>query len=198
MKTENTRTKILQAALDLLFAKDGAGTRMSDVAKQAGVSRQAVYLHFDNRADLLIAATHYLDEQLDTDTRLAPSRTAHSGAERLNAFVTAWGNYIPEIYGVAKALIAMENTDAAATAAWRKRMQDMREGCEAAISALKNDGALSSCFTPDEATDVLWNLLSVRSWEHGTIICGWSQEKYIKITTVTAHRLFHSDASETT
>jgi len=192
-KTKTTRTKILQATLDLLLAGDGSSTRMSDIAKRAGVSRQAVYLHFDNRADLLIAATQYLDEKLGSDARLAPSRAARTGIERLEAFVLAWGSYIPEIYGAAKAMIAMGATDEAADAAWGKRMQDMREGCEAAIAALESDGTLAPCFTPRDATDILWSLLSIGNWEHGTIACGWNQEKYIKLMTTTARRLFYAD-----
>jgi len=193
IKNKNTRTRILQATLDLLLAQDGTGTRMSDVAKRAGVSRQAVYLHFDNRADLLIATTHYMDDILGSEARLGPSRAAQSGIERLDAFVLAWGSYIPEIYGAAKAMITMSSTDSAAADAWGKRMQDMREGCEAAIVALDSDGTLATCFTADEATDVLWALLSVSSWEHGTITCGWSQEKYIRMTTTVARRLFYQE-----
>jgi AcrR family transcriptional regulator len=196
-KTQNTRAKILQATLDLLFADERASTRMSDVAKRAGVSRQAVYLHFGSRADLLIAATLYLDDQLDTDARLAPSRAAQTGLDRLTAFVAAWGAYIPEIHGVAKALIAMSDTDSAAAAAWDKRMQDMREGCEAAIIALEADGTLAADFTVDEATDVLWTLLSVANWEQNTITSGWSQEKYISMTTTVTRRLFFANPVKT-
>jgi AcrR family transcriptional regulator len=192
-KTENTRAKILQATLDLLLSDDAPGTRMSDVAKRAGVSRQAVYLHFENRADLLIAATLYLDDRLGSDARLAPSRAATSGLERLDAFVRAWGNYIPEIHGAAKAIIAMGATDSAAAAAWDKRMQDMREGCEAAIAALDNDGTLAACFTAKDATDLLWTMLSLANWEHSTLKCGWSQEKYIELTTIMARQLFYAD-----
>ncbi len=192
-KIKNTRATILQATLDLLLAGDGSKTRMSDVAKRAGVSRQAVYLHFENRADLLIAATKHLDEKLGSDTRLAPSRAAQSGIDRLDAFVLAWGSYIPEIYGAAKAMITMSATDEAAKAAWGQRMQDMREGCAAAIIALENDGTLDPCFTTPDATDVLWALLSIGNWEHGTITCGWSQEKYIELMTTTARKLFFAD-----
>ena len=44
---------------------------MSDVAKQAGISRQAVYLHFPSRAELLIATTRYIDQVKDIDGQLA-------------------------------------------------------------------------------------------------------------------------------
>jgi len=193
-----TRTKILQATLDLLLAKTETETRMSDVAKQAGVSRQAVYLHFKNRADLLIAATLFLDEKLGVTTRLHASRTAQSGHERLHAFVSAWASYIPEIYGVAKALIDMSHTDDAAAAAWQQRMQDLREGCAAAITALDNDGTLAPDFNAQDATDMLWTLLSVGNWEHSTVNCGWSQEKYLAMMTLTTRNLFYVQTHRTT
>ena len=54
-----TPARILDAALALL--REGGPVRMSDIAKAAGVSRQAVYLHFPTRAQLLIAAARRLD-----------------------------------------------------------------------------------------------------------------------------------------
>ncbi len=179
-KTEATRTRILQASLDLLEQSGGKGVRVSDIAKRAGLTRQALYLHFANRADLLIATTHYLDQLKGSDARLAKSRAARTGLDRLNAFVAAWGGYIPEIYGCAKALIAMGDGDDAAKATWDKRMQDMREGCRAAVDALNADNNLHPAHDAKMATDILWALLSVQNWERWTHECGWSQEKYIK------------------
>ncbi|MGI9284238.1 MAG: TetR/AcrR family transcriptional regulator [Pseudomonadales bacterium] len=182
MSRENSQTRIniLKAALYLLEADQGSGVRMSDIAKQAGVSRQAVYLHFSTRAQLLIATTQYVDELKGMEKRLASSRSAQSGIERLNAYIEAWGNYIPEIYGIAKALLAMSDSDDAAAKAWQDRMQAMRQGCEAAINALKKDNALSADYSPKQATDILWTMLSVRNWEQLTIQCGWPQKRYIK------------------
>jgi len=186
----NTRNRILKAALQLLENSQGKGVRMTDIAEQAGISRQALYLHFATRAELLIATTLYLDDLNETDKRLAPSRAAQSGKERLDAYIEAWGSYIPEIYGIAKALIAMSDTDQAAHEAWSKRMQDMREGCEAAIHALKTDGCLSADHSVEQATDILWTLLSVRNWEQLTMECGWSQKTYITSLKSLAKRIF--------
>ncbi len=133
--TPDTRTRILSATLDLLVSRDGRGVRMSDVAKRAGVSRQALYLHFESRAKLLIETTYFLDRKLDTNARLHPSRTAETGVERLEAFVTAWCDFVPEIHGLARALMSLAETDKDAADAWALRMQDMREGCAAAIDA---------------------------------------------------------------
>jgi AcrR family transcriptional regulator len=199
MSSENneTRTRILQAAWHLLEASQGKGVRMSDIAKQAELSRQAVYLHFSTRSELLIATTRYIDDVKDVkdvELRLAASRTARSGVDRLNAFIRAWGEYIPEIYGVAKALLAMKDTDEAAESAWNDRMRALRQGCEAAINALESDGALSSEYSAQEAVDILWTMLSVRNWEQLTRECGWSEKKYIEKTQLLSQRILVNDA----
>ena len=176
----DTRTRILVAALGLLVDGKGSLVRMADIAKRAGISRQAVYLHFTTRADLLIAATKHVDDIKNIDGKLARSRKAKTGVERLDAFIDAWGNYIPEIYNIARALIAMSDADVEAAEAWENRTKAVREGCEAAVTALKLDGTLSPDYSISQATDVLWMLLSVQNWEQLTKESGWSQKRYIK------------------
>ncbi|MEM8588637.1 MAG: TetR/AcrR family transcriptional regulator [Pseudomonadota bacterium] len=189
-----TRTRILEAAWRLLESGQAEGVRMADIAREAGISRQAVYLHFPTRAELLVATTLYLDEVKHVDKRLAASRSATTGVERLSAFIEAWGNYIPEIYGMAKALLAMENTDEEAAAAWSDRMQAVRQGCEAAVRALARDGTLTPDRSVEEATDLLWTLLSVRNWEQLVQDCGWSQGQYIETMKELARRSLVRDS----
>lgn len=185
-----TRKKILNSTWKLLESAKCGEVRMTDIAKKAGVSRQALYLHFPARSDLLIATTHHIDEVKNVEQRLAASYSAKTGTERLNAFIEAWGNYIPEIYGVAIALMAMSETDDAAKLAWDDRMQAVRHECEATIQALQKDGTLSPKHSATQATDLLWTILSVRNWEQLIHACGWSQQQYIeKMKAVTAELL---------
>jgi AcrR family transcriptional regulator len=186
----DTRTRILEATVHMLEEHGGRGVRMGDIAKESGVSRQAVYLHFASRTELLNAATKFLDERLEVDRRLAPSRAAKTGVERLALYIEAWGNYIPEIYGVAKALMLAQDTDEAAAAAWQDRMAAMRDGCRAAIDALHADGTLASEWTREKATDVLWTMLTVPNWENLTAECGWSNSEYVERMTTIAERIF--------
>lgn len=191
MSSENieTRTRILEATVSMLEQHGGRGVRMGDIAKESGISRQAVYLHFTSRTDLLVAATRYLDEKLDVDKRLAPSRAA-TGIERLSLYIECWGNYIPDIYGVAKALLLAQDTDEAAAAAWKDRMAAMRDGCRAAIDALHADNKLAPGWTPAQATDALWTMLLVPNWEALTIECGWSTKQYVRWMKTLAKRTF--------
>lgn len=190
MKDEkpSTRDRILNTTLDLLQSGGGGAVRMSDIASKVGISRQALYLHFPNRADLLVAASRHVDAENEIDRRLVPSRTATTGRERLDAWIEAFGNYIPVIHGVASALLAMKDTDKAAMTAWNDRMLAVREGCAAAIDALATDEELTAGMTRDEATDWLWTLLAVRNWEQLCRECSWSQDRYVEVMQQTAAR----------
>lgn len=174
-----TRTRILKSTWRLLERGQGQSVRMSDVAKAAGVSRQAVYLHFASRAELLVATARYLDDVRGLDERLRRYRAATSGVERLEAYVEFWGHYIPEVYGVARALLADRETDKAAATAWDDRMGAVRDSCRNIIEALHSDGTLAPGWYVEEAADFLWTMLSVRTWESLTIECGWTIEQYV-------------------
>ena len=192
MSSENseTRDRILATTVRLLEEHGGRGVRMSDIAKATGISRQAVYLHFSSRADLLTAAILFKGDQLDIAGRLAPSRGAKSGSERLALYIEMWGNFLPEIYGVAKALMVAQDSDDAAAAAGRDRMVAMRDGCRAAIEALEGDGELATGWTRDTAIDALWTMLLVPNWENLTGECGWTNDQYIERMTMMAKRMF--------
>lgn len=184
-KNQDTRTRILDAAWTLLESGGARGVRMSDIAKAAGISRQALYLHFPSRAELLVATTRHVDAAKDVDARLAESRAA-TGPARLDAFVAAWGGYIPEIHGVMRALAAMMETDAEARTAYDDRMAAVRHGCAAAVAALVAGGRLAEHLSEAEATDLLWALLSVETWARLTRDCGWSQGRYVAAMQQTA------------
>jgi AcrR family transcriptional regulator len=169
----------------------GAGVRMSDIAKAAGVSRQAVYLHFDTRADLLTEAARRLDRRLGVDDLLAPSRAATDGESRLAAFVEAWSRLLPGIAPVAGALLAMRAADAEAARAWDDRMAAFRDGCAAAVRALAAEGRLAPIWTEATGTDFLVTLLSVESWLELTRTLGWPPDRY-------AERMTHAAAAALT
>ncbi|MDP2313418.1 MAG: TetR family transcriptional regulator [Pseudomonadota bacterium] len=50
-----TRERLLDAALEVFHARGASGPSLSDIAALAGVTRGAVYVHFENKADLFSA-----------------------------------------------------------------------------------------------------------------------------------------------
>jgi AcrR family transcriptional regulator len=185
-----TRKRILEKTWQLMERKRGREVRIDDVARAAGVSRQAVYLHFGSRAGLLIATVRHVDEVKGVEARLKAVYAATDGPEALNGFVDFWGNYIPEIYGLAKALLAARETDEAAVAAWDDRMGALRQGCHTVIECLARQRKLALPWKIDEAADALWAMLSVSVWENLTLECGWTNRQYINRMKALLKRTF--------
>lgn len=162
---------------------------MSDIAKAAGVSRQAIYLNFESRTDLMVATVQYGDQIHDAATQVQPWRDA-PGVEKLDAWIKFWGNYLPQIFGVAKALMVAKESDEAAAAAWDDRMSDVRNSCHQTIVSVSKAGFLAPPWKVDAATDVLWTMLSVANYEQLTVTANWSTKQYVKHMQLVAHRTF--------
>lgn len=182
-----TRQKILHSTLELLEKSSGGKqVRMSDIAKDAGISRQAVYLHFPTRADLLIAVTYRLDEIYDAPGRLVKPTNAKTGILRLETYIESWFGYLPLIYGVVKAMMDMRDDDEAANEAYNLRMQHIRSACETTILALERENQLQPHLTVEVATDILWTLLSIPVWEQYRFKCGWTARECIQRSQLNA------------
>ena len=63
--TEITRTRVLQAALEAFAASGVRATTLENVARLAGVTRGAVYWHFENKAALEAAIIDQLRRPMD-------------------------------------------------------------------------------------------------------------------------------------
>ena len=73
----------------------------------------------------------------------------------MEAYVEVWGNYIPEIYGIARALLAERESDEAVAAAWDDRMGVVYDACRDIIEKLRRDGTLVPGWPSNEAADLL-------------------------------------------
>ena len=74
-------------------------------------------------------------------------------------------NYIPQIYGLAKAILIAQETVVDAAAAWQVRMKDVRDGCRSVIDSLAAEQALAPQWTPSEAVEMMWTMLLIPNWE---------------------------------
>ena len=197
-KKTDTRTRILEATWRLLEQYRGQGVQMRDIARAAGISRQALYLHFTSRAELMIATIRYVDEVKGLHERLNQLKAAATGIVLLEESVDVWGNYIPEIYGLAKAMLSTRDTDEATAAAWNDSMSCLRDACREIVEALEREGSLAPGWSSDGAVDMLWTMLSIHNWEHLIIDCGWSTSQYITWMKTLLIRCFVEDIANKT
>jgi AcrR family transcriptional regulator len=173
-----TRRRICEAALRLITREGGADITLSEVARAARVSRQALYLHFADRAALLLAVVQYADERRGLDEAIDGLRTAPTGVIALERMVAMQAGMNPGIWPLARVLDAVRRTDAAAEQSWQDRLAHRLEGCRAVAVSLAAEGHLRPDLPIDVATDLLWTMTSLRTWEDLVLQRGWTAEQY--------------------
>jgi len=72
-EAQETRAQILEAAEKAFHKRGVARTTLADIAKLAGVTRGAIYWHFNDKAELVEAMLESLHEPLDALARASES-----------------------------------------------------------------------------------------------------------------------------
>lgn len=115
----DTRTRILAAALDIL--REQAEPSMGTIAARAGLSRQAVYLHFDSRDELLVGVADWANATIGLPERLDQVARAESARTMLGLFVEVAVWHAGQIGPAIRALDRVVETDRALAERWRTR-----------------------------------------------------------------------------
>ena len=178
-KRERTRSRILDSAVKLLVERGYHGVGMEEVARDAGVSRQALYLHFKSKVELLVAMARYSDGMIKVPELVRQSDEAPTALEALDAGIRAYGLIEPQIYEVASVLYTARRADEAAEAAWQDRLAYRRGNIEVVMERLQKEGLLAEGWTVEEATDFAWSLLSMHTYEHLVVERGWPIDQFV-------------------
>jgi AcrR family transcriptional regulator len=169
----DTPTRILEKAWELVTERGTAEVTVGEIAAAAGVSRQLVYFHFENRAGLLTAMARHRDETSGFVEAVAATRSMPpvQGLERL---LRAWCEYMPTIASVARALEVSDDGGSA----WRQRMGELRDVLRVAVARID----LAPGWTADAAADWAWSRIQPTTWQHLVGERGWSAEEYTERT----------------
>ena len=84
LETTDTRTRLIEAAVDLFTRRSYAGTSLQMIADELGFTKAAIYHHFRTREQLLAAVLEPILDELRTVIESAETRrTPHARAEHM-------------------------------------------------------------------------------------------------------------------
>jgi AcrR family transcriptional regulator len=155
-----TADKILSAAL--FCAQKGEDFTMADVAQSGGLSRQALYLHFSDRAGLLTA----LLARLEAERPPLAIKDAPSARAALSILIAQLAEIYPRICPVMRAL-GDKTAD-----------EGLAANCRGVAERFEQEAALSAHLSPSAATDLLATLLSLAVWKELVLGRGWDNSRY--------------------
>ena len=187
-RAEGTREAILDAARSLFEVDGYHSVGLEAVARKAGVSRQAIYLHFASKADLVRALHDRINTQdvLPAMRRVWARRTA---AAALDAFVSASAEAIPRILAIAGALAPAPQPDPDLESTWEAPKEGRYADCLRMGTWLERDGVLAAAVSAADVADALWMMTSMRSYEALVVQRGWSPERWTRWIRKALHRM---------
>jgi AcrR family transcriptional regulator len=180
VSSEGTKARVLDAAGKLIMKRGDASVTMAQIAKAAHISRQALYLHFADRGELMVALVRHMDEKRGLAQELQKITGAPSGAAAIAEMVALQARLNPSIWAAARAVDAVRRTDAAAERSWQDRLSHRLQGCRRVVARLEAEDNLREGLDPETAADLLWELTSLRVWEGLVLERRWPPERYQK------------------
>ena len=173
-----TRQRICEEALRLIVKRGGVDVPLADVAKAARVSRQALYLHFKDRAALFLAVAQHVDDKRGLPEAIRGLQQASTGLDALRLVAATRATLNPEIWPLARILDRVRGEDSAAEITLQNRRMKRLGSCRMIVEQLARDGSLRTGLEPAIAADLLWALTSLRTWEDLVLVRGWTATQY--------------------
>ncbi|MFI6990500.1 TetR/AcrR family transcriptional regulator [Nonomuraea wenchangensis] len=198
-KAQETRRRMLAAALEL-FVQDGYGaTNLQDVAARAGVAVQTIYFVFGNKRALLKELVDVTiagdDEPVATMDRpwYVEALAAGTAQDMLRAYVTGGTSVLERVAPIGKMLDGAVASDPEVAALWPHDVNPRHVVQQRAAQALVGKPGARPEMTVEEAADLLYGLLSPELYLLFVRERGWPRERWERWTLQTLHAQLCSD-----
>lgn len=180
----DTRERILAVARSIVDEEGEAAATMKAVAKGAGVSRQAVYLHFSDRSQLLSALSDYIDEKLGIGDWMEQIEALDSGLAMLRMLAVTRCQRSAGLVTLVRSVESDRFRNQAASSAWYRRHWWNIAWLERVIvRQLHTEGLLHPSWMMRDAATFLVMLFSLRNWDDLTQVGGWTTDYYVEAMT---------------
>lgn len=152
-----TRRAMLLAALDSFARKGFHGTTTREIATRAGLSRAAVYMHFESKAEILyeIGSTGHRAALAQIDSAL---EGVEDPAERLRCYVLALVAWVARHHTVARVITEEVRV---LPARYFDEIRPLRRGFETRLAAVLREGIEAERFQVEDRDTTLLALLSL-------------------------------------
>jgi AcrR family transcriptional regulator len=187
-KARATRLRIIHAAHKLFSERGFGGTRMADVAADAGVAVQTVYFSFHTKGELLQACYEVavLGEDDPRPPQLQPWYAEAMTAKRPDAAVRAFvrGNgEIASRVGVLDEVIRLTPYEPEAFAVHVNSEALRRAGFREVVASFAERFGLRGKLSVDAATDIFLTLGSGAVYRSLVLDQGWTHDAYVDWVT---------------
>ena len=155
------------------------GAGLGAVAKEAGVSRQAIYLHFPSKAELLTALhLHIFATDVVPVLERHPITAEMTALDELDATIAVDAEVASKVWRIHEALTMARRQHPEVEQTLRPREEQHYSELLDLGRRLKREGALPLGIRAGTFADMLWGLMNIGTYRNLVIERSWSLEQY--------------------
>lgn len=173
-----TKRTILRAAR-VRFREHGyAGTKVAEVAADAGVAVQTLYTAFGSKRGVLLGLVDLIDEEADVLPLFEAMMAADDPRHALDLFATIRRQIRERCGDIVAVLRTGARVDAELGAAWAEGMRRRHAGIERLVARLEVAGHLREGITSVRAADIISAVVTDEACDVLVDQRGWSFDDY--------------------
>ncbi len=174
-----TRTQILEAARAMFEGLGYYGAGLEAVAKKAGVSRQAIYLHFPSKVELLTDLhVHIFATDVVPALERHPVTDAMTAWEAIDATIAVDVEVADKVWRIHEALTMARRQHPEVDQTLRPREKERYDELLGLGHRLEREGGLPPEIGVGMFADLLWGLLNVGTYRSLVVERDWSLDQY--------------------
>jgi AcrR family transcriptional regulator len=174
-----TRTEILEAARAMFEELGYYGAGLGAVAKKAGVSRQAIYLHFASKAELLTALhLHIFATDVVPVLERHPITDGATALDALDATIAVDVEVAAKVWRIHEVLAMARRQHPEVEQTLRPREEERYGELLDLGRRLEREGVLPPKIRVGTFADMMWGLVNTGTYRSLVIERGWSLDQY--------------------
>lgn len=177
----DTKLRIIDATWKLFNEMSPKSPTLGQIAKGAGVSRQAVYLHFENRSTLFAETIQIMREKTRSRERMKAAREVEPELV-LSSWVDKLFEVYEEILPMGETYLAAAHVDEAGKQGRGVFIASVRRSAEYVVERFESLNMLQSKWTIETATDWLYSRIDFATWHLIVYELGWTHEQAVERT----------------
>ena len=173
---EQRKAMILEEAEKLILEKGLDQLNMDEVAERAEVSKGSLYLHFNNKTDLVLGICHKASDMMNEMTTkvLAENKTGLEMVYQLGLNYIRFATEHPEFYRAMRFLENYKHSEQAKNSVYLNLCsQNRQEGFRVMVRAIQigmQDGSINKTYDAQQLALLLW------STSHGVVNMAYMHE----------------------
>jgi len=175
--SKETRLRILKAARTLLSRAGYHNVSLDQIAAEAAISRQTVYVQFGSKRGVLQALAEHIELESYGVDMLEGVRNLHNPVGTILDGIYEQIAFFERNADLLRTFYAQAAHDPDFRAVWQDRLQRRWDAIYIVIKKIAEEGRLAEGWGLEEASDWVWSLTNFRWYDDLVIERGWTPQQ---------------------